>query len=403
VTVAGATAAVAAPARSIGAPTVELRPERVRTRFAEFAMTPADSEPAGAGCVVCGARDPLVFTSVGAAGAPALERALCESCGHIAFSRRPSAPWFERFYRSSFETGAAEPAAPPPIDYSAISDLLTPLVPDRSAKILDVGCGYGSALAHFAGLGYDNLAGVELSDRRVRVARRLGVPIFQSTAEEMDAVGELAAAGPFDAAFTWHVFEHVVDPVRSLRNIAALLKPNGVLFVCIPNAEAEHLLQMAHYAPHIHSWSPHSLATALHLAGLDVIHADDSLRMLARKRDGGPPAAPSEPFAERLRRKFIRDFGLRTARPDGRVLVRWSDYRGSREILEASYGEVAPVTRAAQLRDAAIAAASRSDRLVARLGLRPTEMVADARVALDAPAPLLRVVYGPGPARAWVK
>jgi len=393
----------AAPARSIGAPAVELRPERVRTRFAEFAMTPADSEPAGDGCVVCGARDLLVFAIVGAADGAALERALCESCGHIAFSRRPSMAWFERFYRSSFETGAAEPFEPPPIDYSAISDLLTPLVPDRSARILDVGCGYGSALRHFTGLGYATLAGVELSDRRVRVARRLGVPIFQSTAEEMDAVGDLAHAGPFDAAFTWHVFEHVVNPVRSLRNIAALLKPDGVLFVCIPNAEAEHLLQMAHYAPHIHSWSPHSLATALHLAGLDVIHQDDSLRMVARRRGGAAAPAPGEPFAERLRRKFIRDFALRARPADGRVLVRWSDYRGSREILEASFGEVLPVTRGAQLRDAAIAAASRSDRLVSRLGLRPTEMVADCTVALDAPAPLLRVVYEPGPARAWVK
>jgi SAM-dependent methyltransferase len=229
------------------------------------------------------------------------------------------------------------------VDYSSVSELLGALVP-RTARILDVGCGYGSAIQHLQGLGYRELAGLEISERRADVAERLGVPVARCVAEAMGDDPVIAAGGPFDAAYSWHAFEHVYDPALALRNVAAAVRPGGIVMVVVPNAQAEHLLQMAHYVPHVSSFSVESMRRLFARAGLDVLYVDDSLRAIGVRRDANgderAPAPASGHHAERLRQKFFRDFGLRAAGAlsSDRAVVRHTDYRGSREVLEPSHG-----------------------------------------------------------------
>ena len=297
---------------------------------------------------------------------------MCRSCGHFWFSRMPTISWFERLYREDFDTEGPPPASPPRIDYAPISDVLRPFVPDTEARILDVGCGYGSALQHFMSLGYHNVVGMELSDRRVSTARTLGIPIGHSSAESMLDDPVVAASAPFDAAYSWHAFEHIFDPGLAIANLAKVVKPGGHLFIAVPHADAEHLVQMAHYLPHIHSFTVPSLTKLLERFGFEVGYADDSIRVVAtRKDDARVTQLPSAEALDRsLQAKFIRDFDMRNHLDpvDGEVVLRYSDYRGSHEVLEPSYGSVrlvdrqSPVVRRAVRSLARVAAASAFDR-----------------------------------------
>lgn len=383
-------------------PRVALRPAWVNTRFEKEAVPPARTEPGPERCPVCGGGERVPITRLRAGGDVALERSLCEDCGHVSFTRLPSQDWFTDFYRREFETAGAPPESPPPIDYGAVSDLLLPLLDGPDAKVLDLGCGYGSAMDHLRGLGQRNLVGLEISDRRADVAETLGVPVARSTAEGMLDNEVIRQNAPFDAVYTWHTFEHVVDPLVSLRNAAEVLRPGGVLFVAVPNAEAEHLLQMAHYVPHIHSYTESSLARLMHEVGVDVVHADDSLRVIGVKREGDAPPPPREKPSVRMRRKFIRDFDLRSSKFDGEqeALVRWKDYSGSREVMEASYGSVTPLAKLGKPDRARTEVAQRVPRLARTFG---PALVGRAALGGEGDALLLEVTYEGPAVAAWVK
>lgn len=306
-----------------------------------------DSEVVFDACPCCGGTPfETVSALVTRDGQPVIERAFCGSCGHIAFRRMPSAAWFQDHYRKEFETQAPPPASPPTIDDSQIWDLVQSKLADRDAHILDVGCGYGALLEAFRRRGYSNLFGVEPSDRRAQVATAAGFGIVHGTTESMLESPILAKGAPFDLVVSTHAFEHIFDVQKSLASIAKVTKPGGHLYICIPHQEAEHFIQMAHYLPHIHSFSNESLRAAMERNGFEVVYEDNSLRMIGRRTDSVTHHADANGAQRsRLRLKFIRDFDLRRHPQvdSDDALLRHTDYRDGREICEPSYGELVSV------------------------------------------------------------
>ena len=56
-------------------------------------------------------------------------------------------------------------------------DYFGPLLPvNKAARIVDLGCGYGSFLYFLHEEGYRNIAGVDVGTEQVDSARRLGIP-----------------------------------------------------------------------------------------------------------------------------------------------------------------------------------------------------------------------------------
>jgi len=103
----------------------------------------------------------------------------------------------------------------------------------EGGKLLDVGSGGGVFLERMRKFGWD-VCGLELAeDVARRVQQRTGIPIH---------VGTLPYAGfrpeSFDAVTFWHVMEHVPNPREVLESAAALLRPNGLLVIEVPNIES---------------------------------------------------------------------------------------------------------------------------------------------------------------------
>jgi SAM-dependent methyltransferase len=90
-------------------------------------------------------------------------------------------------------------------------------LPDRPARVLEVGCGRGELARAMAELGYDVVA--------IDPEAPEG-PLFHRVSLE-----ELEDPGPFDAVVASRSLHHVPDLAGALDRIAGLLRPDGVLIL----------------------------------------------------------------------------------------------------------------------------------------------------------------------------
>jgi len=108
-----------------------------------------------------------------------------------------------------------------------VSDLRTSL----GGRWLDVGFGNGSLVTTATEFGYE-VAGLDLREESVRLMRQLG---YEAHAIEFDAYG---ATQPFDVISMADVLEHMPFPKRALHHAHELLRPDGLLFLSMPNSDS---------------------------------------------------------------------------------------------------------------------------------------------------------------------
>jgi len=97
------------------------------------------------------------------------------------------------------------------------------------AKVLELGSAHGGFVALLRQAGYE-AAGLELSPYIVEFARKtFGVPMHLGPVE-----AQPIAPGSLDAVLMMDVLEHLPDPVATMRHVATLLKPDGVLIAQTP-------------------------------------------------------------------------------------------------------------------------------------------------------------------------
>jgi SAM-dependent methyltransferase len=178
----------------------------------------------------------------------------CSGCGCLQIAEFP--PSMARYYPPNYFGVRAASSPIPPWAYTMfempevmalartlpraelvqtlVGRAVTRYLPDlpTDARILDVGCGTGSFLHALHSLGYRHLAGV---DRFIpqSLSHPSGVSVRKGTIHDLlPAPG--AAAAQWDAILFHHSFEHLSDPLDSLRAVARLLAPGGFCLIRIP-------------------------------------------------------------------------------------------------------------------------------------------------------------------------
>lgn len=99
----------------------------------------------------------------------------------------------------------------------------------QHARVLDVGCGAGKSLICMAMGGFTRCEGLDPFIEST-LAYDIGVTVIK-----MD-LGAFAKerGGSFDFVMSHHSFEHVVDPLETLKDLAALLSPGGRIMLDMP-------------------------------------------------------------------------------------------------------------------------------------------------------------------------
>lgn len=104
----------------------------------------------------------------------------------------------------------------------------------RGLDVLDVGCGFATTSQHLEQLG-NRVTGIEESAEAVAKARTRIGRVVQADLQQFEAVAEELGDARFDAIVFADVLEHLAWPLGVLRKYLALLKPDGIVIVSLPN------------------------------------------------------------------------------------------------------------------------------------------------------------------------
>jgi SAM-dependent methyltransferase len=141
------------------------------------------------------------------------------SIGSIEEARALYRDWAEHYDRDVFDTMRVRGSR-------RIAELLALHVPDRSTPILDLGCGTGAVGGDLAGLGFSDVAGLDISPEMLAVAQRRRVYRWLSVADLNeplvvdDRFGASVSAGTFTHG---HVGASAIDQVLRLHEPGATL------------------------------------------------------------------------------------------------------------------------------------------------------------------------------------
>jgi 2-polyprenyl-6-hydroxyphenyl methylase/3-demethylubiquinone-9 3-methyltransferase len=150
-------------------------------------------------------------------------------------------------------------------------------------SLLDIGCGGGLLSEPMTRMGFA-VTGVDPSEKNIGTAKahaaQTGTAIDYRAADAESLVSEGAA---FDVVLNMEVVEHVADLKAYLGSTAALVRPDGLMFVATLNktlkalalakVAAEYILGWL--PPGTHDWDkfvePHKLRAMLEDAGLNIL------------------------------------------------------------------------------------------------------------------------------------
>jgi SAM-dependent methyltransferase len=168
----------------------------------------------------------------------------CNDCGLLFLNPMPTQAYLDTAYPDGYYS-FQPPSLPSPSTraFRAFLDLVRPFLllrlqrtrdPEFEAPgtMLDIGCGAGKFLYQMKSRGW-NVKGVEISRQAAEVGRKAGLDIFGGTLLDANFPAQY-----FDYIRSNHSFEHVINPREVLREIRRIIKPDGRLFIGVPNVDS---------------------------------------------------------------------------------------------------------------------------------------------------------------------
>ncbi len=192
-------------------------------------------------CPVCGTSDHRLVAQTDRR-LKKITHVACAKCSLIRQYPLPTeedlATYYRDFYRSDYQK-TVEPTEKhvkkrekeSASRLSELSPLLTP-----GATIIDFGCGSGEFVAAcnaggFVGKGFEPGKGYAEFARDTK-----GLDVRNTGWQDY------SVDTPADAVTSFHVFEHLVDPVAAIRKAQTWIKPDGLIYIEVP--DTRHFIEM---------------------------------------------------------------------------------------------------------------------------------------------------------------
>jgi SAM-dependent methyltransferase len=201
----------------------------------------------------------------------------CDRCGFVYADTTVSQKDYDIFYTklSKYEdkktaTGGGES----PYDAARIqktAECIAEFLPDKSVRILDIGCANGGLLGYLKKLGYNNLCGLDPSPICAETTKqKYDIETYTGSMFELPH-----SLGVFDVIILSHVLEHIQDVSTALTNLKDILDKNGILYAEVPDAKRylNFYVSPFHYfdTEHINHFSLKFLEKLLMLANFTII------------------------------------------------------------------------------------------------------------------------------------
>jgi 2-polyprenyl-3-methyl-5-hydroxy-6-metoxy-1,4-benzoquinol methylase len=224
----------------------------------------------------------------------------CLSCGHIFLNPRPTRERIGEYYTKTYPVFADSDANesisihrqrswPRRLIRKMLGYLSTtgeslddfvlnnPRLESTKLKLLDVGCANGAFLEKARLSGY-SCFGLEPNTSAVIVGRSKGYDIREGTPESVEL-----EEGAYDVIRLNHVFEHVHNPVSSIKALSKALKPAGHLVMVVPNGRSIFRYMFSKYwfslqpPIHLHQYTLTDFEQLSRIAGLRIQQSHFSL------------------------------------------------------------------------------------------------------------------------------
>jgi 2-polyprenyl-3-methyl-5-hydroxy-6-metoxy-1,4-benzoquinol methylase len=149
---------------------------------------------------------------------------------------------------------------------------IAPFLPDnKSARILEIGCGYGRNLKALSNIGYSNINGIDISESQIEYASN---QLDLDSVHCSDAISFLNGQDvSYDVILMLDVMEHldVEYSIELCRLIHCSLSQDGIFILQVPNAMAP-LSPYRHWdITHLRAYTTHSMEQTLRLGGFSRI------------------------------------------------------------------------------------------------------------------------------------
>ncbi len=160
----------------------------------------------------------------------------CTTCGFVYADISATQADYDVFYakHSIYQNDTSSGGGETPWDSERLTktaQFIARFIPNKDARILDIGCANGGLLNAFRGLGYNNLHGVDPSPACVENTKKCGV---EATSGYLTR--QLSDLGGFDVVCLSHVLEHVLDMDIAIDVIRTVVKQGGICYVETPDA-----------------------------------------------------------------------------------------------------------------------------------------------------------------------
>lgn len=203
----------------------------------------------------------------------------CNRCGLVYVNPKPPERELKRHYNSDYYRDWMDRQRPRRVRMWQ-KRLKTINLERSTGRLLDIGCGEGLFLKIAQESGW-SVEGTEISKFACKAAaHNIGKEIWHG--EIWDATFN---NNSFDVVTIWHVLEHGINPLRTLKEAHRVLKSDGVCIVAVPNLN-DWFMQLAYwltkgkrlslFSPddkelHLYHFSARTLRNILKHAGFDKV------------------------------------------------------------------------------------------------------------------------------------
>ena len=256
----------------------------------------------------------------------ALTNVCCISCGMVFANPRPTPEAYKKLYTQDYAKERGEVSVEEQQESldrlqekdkgKQIREFLQTYLSDAAVCIIGAGWGFtaGSLKDHVS-----HVQAVEPSQEQAAYIKTRGIDVFNGDLSDFHQSYE---GEKFDIIIMHHVFEHFTAPKEALQKIKSLLKPEGVIYIEVPNV-VEFNKPVDHFFDILHplNFSPATLSHMLRKAGCKIIAHNSNkptrIQVVAARSDHPGDAVDDSVFSESkslasvsmyLNKRRLRDF-----------------------------------------------------------------------------------------------